>query len=620
MKIIIGIVGAALLAAAAGAAATTLVEVVVKDAADFESFRAAEDARCIFVGGIAYSAVADAEVSAFQPGGRSWAGVAHAGDGEVFLVLPAGAPYQGKARDTGTLGGGNQCFVLAEDEARLLPPVFAHNVVGGPPLTGSSGPRRLPARDPMEANVVERVSRDNLITVDTRLQDFWSRFAFYSGNDDATDYLEAEFRKVPRLDVDRQYFTAESWGGATKTVANVVAVMPGVKHPGQEIVVGAHFDSATYGSFGDPAAHAPGADDDASGTAAVVECARVLSAYAFDRTVVFVAFNAEEVGLFGSEAYADAAAERGDDIRAMVNLDMVAYDNDGVLDADVITNGESYDLAELMVEKAADYTPIEMRVVEMNVPYSDHYYFWENGYRAIWQYEGWNDETPYIHTDQDTVATLNPVFFEEMTKAFVATVFDLAGYNTSPLIGITAPAGGEYADADFRIAWWDVDGDDAGKDATISLYYNAEKKTEGGTYIAGGIRQNDQGNRGSYDWDTSAVPPGRYYVYGVIEDGAHPPYAAVSEGALYVMHGSRVVVYPNPVRKEGGAAQVIFDGLLVGDRITVYDLAGRQVFEARADARRMRWNAAAFAAGVYIYRVESDVTAEPATGKLAILK
>jgi Ca2+-binding RTX toxin-like protein len=101
------------------------------------------------------------------------------------------------------------------------------------------------------------------------------------------------------------------------TYYNVVGVKPGTSAPNDIYVVGAHYDSVNN----------PGADDNASGTAAVMELARAVSAYDFDATLVFIAFDREEQGLYGSAAY--AADHVGDNIRAMVNLDMIAYNPDG---------------------------------------------------------------------------------------------------------------------------------------------------------------------------------------------------------------------------------------------------------------------------------------------------
>jgi len=104
-----------------------------------------------------------------------------------------------------------------------------------------------------------------------------------------------------------------AYGGSPYT--NVVAMLHGHVYPQQIYIVGAHYDSV----------NCPGADDNASGVAAVLEAARILSQYQFERTILFIAFDREEDGLIGSYGYATAHA--GDNIRGMLSLDMIAFNH-----------------------------------------------------------------------------------------------------------------------------------------------------------------------------------------------------------------------------------------------------------------------------------------------------
>ena len=163
------------------------------------------------------------------------------------------------------------------------------------------------------------------------------------GNDSAAAYLVRELRRLglrPGGDSGTFY---QRWTISSTTATraanvqdrpahNVVAILPGADRRlrGQDIVVGAHFDHLGFGRFGDPgpdtvATLHHGADDNASGTAAVLEIARLLSAARPRpaRTVVFVLFDGEEEGALGSAWYADHPAVTMDSTLAMVNLDMV---------------------------------------------------------------------------------------------------------------------------------------------------------------------------------------------------------------------------------------------------------------------------------------------------------
>ncbi len=110
--------------------------------------------------------------------------------------------------------------------------------------------------------------------------------------------------------------TLEAFTYSGSTYYNVVGVLPGAQRPGEYNIVGAHYDSVNN----------PGADDNASGVAGVIETARVLSQYSFEESLVFVAFDREEQGLIGSTAYA-AAHPFGS--LGMVSMDMIAYNPAG---------------------------------------------------------------------------------------------------------------------------------------------------------------------------------------------------------------------------------------------------------------------------------------------------
>ena len=169
------------------------------------------------------------------------------------------------------------------------------------------------------------------------------RFPGTPGNDSAAAYIARTLRRIglrPGGDGGTflQHWTVGSTSAtreahaAGATVVNVVGILPGRDRrlAGEDIVVGAHFDHLGRGAFGDPNGDTThqihnGADDNASGTAAVLEIARRLAAARPRpaRDVVFVFFNAEEEGALGSAWYADHPAIPMDSTLAMVNLDMV---------------------------------------------------------------------------------------------------------------------------------------------------------------------------------------------------------------------------------------------------------------------------------------------------------
>jgi len=132
-------------------------------------------------------------------------------------------------------------------------------------------------------------------------------------HDLARDNIYNEFQSfglTTELDSFNWYSGANRWYSGT----NVVGLLPGLKRPDDLYIIGAHYDSVSV---------APGADDNGSGVAAVLECARVLSRYSFDATLVFIAFDCEEVGLVGSRWWVHD--NPGANVKGMLSLDMIAF-------------------------------------------------------------------------------------------------------------------------------------------------------------------------------------------------------------------------------------------------------------------------------------------------------
>lgn len=253
-------------------------------------------------------------------------------------------------------------------------------------------PLRAATWDPEIQAVVNAVTGAFVDAGVQRLQNFVTRYATSDSCQAAANWIKQQFEA---FGIDSVAF--HHWSPTYRD--NVVAVIPGRASPERKVVVGGHYDSIT----GNPAI-APGADDDASGTACVLECARVLAQHEFDCTLVFVAFCAEEQGLLGSEAFAAAAAAQGDDIVAAICVDMIGYKASGdVLDLDVIDNASSLWLRTLAMEVAPLYVPT-LPLVDGSLPAgasSDHASFWAQGYDAILLFEDTASYSPYIHTSSD---------------------------------------------------------------------------------------------------------------------------------------------------------------------------------------------------------------------------
>lgn len=131
-----------------------------------------------------------------------------------------------------------------------------------------------------------------------------------------------------RLTVSEDWFEGKSKRIEAQPVANVVAILKGVKDPMRCYVVGGHYDSRVTDIMNSKD-DAPGADDDGSGTAASMELLRVMAPYEFDATLIFVAFVGEEQGLLGSKHLVKKLVEEGYTVDGMLALDIIGNTTGG---------------------------------------------------------------------------------------------------------------------------------------------------------------------------------------------------------------------------------------------------------------------------------------------------
>jgi hypothetical protein len=280
---------------------------------------------------------------------------------------------------------------------------------------------RPPAYDARIAAAAAQISSSSLTADILALQSFQTRYASYPGCEQAGDYLYAYFSSLG-LKTEADPFTFSSPSRSTR---NIVATLPGRASPEYVVILCAHYDSTT-GSVTGPTS-APGADDNASGTAALMEIARVLAGRSFDFTVKFVCFSAEEWGLYGSKHYSQEAKTAGERILGVVNLDMIACSDARPEDLDVFANSASEWLANRFVLCARQYGGILLTAaVNPNVRASDHSPFWDQGYAALLAIEDYPVKSPYYHKTTDVLATLDMDFATAVTKTALAVAAGLA--------------------------------------------------------------------------------------------------------------------------------------------------------------------------------------------------
>jgi hypothetical protein len=241
--------------------------------------------------------------------------------------------------------------------------------------------------NPTVRQIVDAISEQRMAATLRKLESFGTRYVL-SAQDDPAHGIGAAKRWIhdelvsysPRLEVSYQDFTIKKGARQGQIIrdvelSNVIAILPGAIHRDRYVLVTGHYDSVALIrkpytgeeqtvaeavrrgldeaeerrylkilppekdlgplDFEATAAQtiAPGVTDDGSGTAAVLELARVMSQYRFDKTLVFMAFAAEEVGLSGSQTYAAMAKQTGMQIEAVLNNDIIG--------SDVAGNGQS---------------------------------------------------------------------------------------------------------------------------------------------------------------------------------------------------------------------------------------------------------------------------------------
>ncbi len=284
------------------------------------------------------------------------------------------------------------------------------------------------AQDELYDLMADEVSADNLRNLVTDLQNFGTRYAPTAGCLQAGQYIRDYFLSLGLPAVYQEFY----YSGYL--CRNVISEIRGQSYPDQVVIICAHYDSTSDQRW----TLAPGADDNGSGTAAVLEAARILAGRPFDFTVRFILFSAEEQGLVGSLRYVQEKLNPAENILAVINLDMIAYADQMPEDLDIIGNRASGWLVERMAALAGVYGPVAARkIIDASFIYSDHASFWDRGIAAVCAIEDASVPNPYYHKTTDTVDTLNFTFFQAAARGSLVSLADLsqvirAGYPSTP--------------------------------------------------------------------------------------------------------------------------------------------------------------------------------------------
>jgi len=313
--------------------------------------------------------------------------------------------------------------------------------------------KTLDANEETIIEILENIDEDLILGYLEDLVAFGPRVTGTTPCHEAGDYIYDEFVSYG---LEARY---DDWSYGGYSGNNIEGTLPGVDPSNDEIyIICAHYDSVP-GS--------PGADDDGSGTAAVLAAAKVMSQFEFNHTIKFVGFDGEEQGLLGSHEYAEEAYGNGDNIVGVLNGDMIGYATNPT-EASMIKiyeNSASSWITDFTEDVSQNYEEyFELTVIPSGSSYgSDHASFWSFNYHAIFYHEyKFND---YYHSPQDIIENMDLDYDTRCSRLMIATLGELAEAQimSEPPETPAKPSGpdewAQFGEATFTSSTTDPEGD-----------------------------------------------------------------------------------------------------------------------------------------------------------------
>ena len=356
--------------------------------------------------------------------------------GEIYRVISAHSGELDKVAGCTRViykGPGELIIQASESELRSLPSVKCEWIrISTSPKPFEYSGAKISETDqfhPLVNEFVEQVSYDQYLEYLEELEGFITRNTYSNGAQQAANWILDQFESMG-LDAYADPFQIS---GQTKY--NIVAELTGQVYPDSVVFVTGHYD-ATAGSPWTTEPIAPGADDNASGVACVLESARILSQYQFEYSIRFVAFSGEEQGLYGSESFVEDLLAANTPVVGSFNYDMIAYSGDDPWPPDLViysdNNPRSQQMADKVAEAVLTFVPNEVEPdVDINpsMSSSDHGPFWDAGLPAICGIEeqAWGpDFNPWYHTVDDLISNCDVDYAVNCSKAAIAALGDYA--------------------------------------------------------------------------------------------------------------------------------------------------------------------------------------------------
>lgn len=385
----------------------------------------------------------------------------------------------------------------------------------------------------------------------------------HSNNELAADYLYQKLDRLDNITVSNQLINGEAGR------RNIIGTQLGKTNPDNIYIICAHYDSvADYC-----------ADDNASGTATVLEIARILSTQCLDNTIVYALWDEEEIGLQGAAYYANQAAANNDNILGVLNIDMMGYDgdNDNVFDIDVRDVANSLamkdDIISVLNNPAYGFT-LQETVVNPGTSASDHARFWNRDYSAVLVGESWetNDETPFYHSSNDRYSTLNFPYYHELSKVIMGYMVTKAG-----LVAI---------------------------DNTVTQNINTLTANQNGAAYQWFNYDTNMNIVGATNQSYTASVNGNYGVEissGSCVEKSMP--ITVNSLGMETFSDSEILLYPNPVK-----TNLVVDIPTISDAVILelYDITGKKILDKTSSGTKIVLDLSSLNSGVYFLKARSN--------------
>jgi hypothetical protein len=440
---------------------------------------------------------------------------------------------------------------------------------------------------------VNEISGEIPVIINGQSVTITTRYYNTSTNDKAADFVKAKFESYGLQAYDQNFSSGR----------NVYAIQPGTTNPDQYYIICAHYDDMPSSGL------APGADDNGSGTCAVVEAARVLTGYEFKYSIIYAVWDAEELGLLGSAYY---AANTTQDILGVVNMDMIAWDgnSDNVAEIHTRNIANSVALKDSMLMVNTNYSiGISPSVINPGTGASDQASFWNHNYSAILLIENYygGDFNPYYHTSNDLIAHYNFPYYHKCSRLSVGTLALLSKPTGIVPVELTSFTG-EWNGTSVNLKW---------ETASELNNYGFEIERKAGRssdwntigFVNGnGTRQSDS----YYTFSDSRINNSGTYYYRLkqIDFDGTCKYSPVVE--INVNPVSDFVLeqnYPNPFNP---TTNINFSVPESGNvKLAVYNTIGQEVAvlvngAVTAGQHEVTFNAASLPSGTYFYKLQTS--------------